>query len=66
MPKRTAPTPSETMQLKPGGHLVIPAGPPGGQTLLRLIRRGPGRFDSRDFGSVSFVPLLRGVAVAER
>lgn len=47
-------------QLKPRGRLVIPVGPPGGQTLLRLTRRGRDRFESRDFGPVSFVPLLRG------
>ncbi|KQQ18319.1 protein-L-isoaspartate O-methyltransferase [Methylobacterium sp. Leaf123] len=52
-------------QLKPGGRLVIPVGPPGGQRLLRLTRRGPDRFESRDFGPVSFVPLLRGVETAD-
>ena len=52
-------------QLRDGGRLVIPAGPPGGQTLLRLIRRGPDRFETRDLGPVSFVPLLRGVGTAE-
>ncbi|CAO4152693.1 protein-L-isoaspartate(D-aspartate) O-methyltransferase [Methylorubrum thiocyanatum] len=52
-------------QLAQGGRLVIPVGPPGGQTLLRLARRGPERFESRDFGPVSFVPLLRGVGAAE-
>ncbi|ACB82875.1 protein-L-isoaspartate O-methyltransferase [Methylorubrum populi BJ001] len=51
-------------QLAQGGRLVIPVGPPGGQTLLRLTRRGPERFESRDFGPVSFVPLLRGVGAA--
>ncbi|MEH3120275.1 MAG: protein-L-isoaspartate(D-aspartate) O-methyltransferase [Methylorubrum populi] len=48
-------------QLREGGRLVIPVGPLGGQTLLRLTRRGPDRFESQDFGPVSFVPLLRGV-----
>lgn len=52
-------------QLKVGGRLVIPVGPPGGQTLLRLTRRGPDRFENTDFGPVSFVPLLRGVGVAD-
>jgi protein-L-isoaspartate(D-aspartate) O-methyltransferase len=51
-------------QLAQGGRLVIPVGPPGGQTLLRLTRRGPERFESTDFGPVSFVPLLRGVGAA--
>lgn len=61
------PTIPETLkaQLKAGGRLVIPVGPPGGQTLLRLIRRGPDRFESCDFGPVSFVPLLRGVGTAD-
>ncbi|HEV2545065.1 MAG TPA: protein-L-isoaspartate(D-aspartate) O-methyltransferase [Methylobacterium sp.] len=53
-------------QLKQAGRLVIPVGPPGGQTLLRLTRRGPDRFESTDFGPVSFVPLLRGVAAESR
>jgi protein-L-isoaspartate(D-aspartate) O-methyltransferase len=52
-------------QLRDGGHLVIPVGPPGGQTLLRLTRRGPDRFERTDLGPVSFVPLLRGVGPVE-
>lgn len=52
-------------QLKAGGRLVIPVGPPGGQTLLRLTRSGPDRFESHDFGPVSFVPLLRGEGMAD-
>ena len=52
-------------QLADGGRLVIPVGPPGGQTLLRLTRRGADRFDSTDLGPVSFVPLLRGLGRAD-
>uniref|UniRef100_UPI002F35AF51 protein-L-isoaspartate O-methyltransferase family protein n=1 Tax=Methylobacterium radiotolerans TaxID=31998 RepID=UPI002F35AF51 len=53
-------------QLTPGGHLVLPVGPPGGQTLLRLTRSGPERFASTDLGPVSFVPLVRGEVATER
>lgn len=53
-------------QLTPGGHIVLPVGPPGGQTLLRLTRRGPERFASTDLGPVSFVPLVRGEPATER
>lgn len=52
-------------QLGPGGRLVLPVGPPGGQRLLLLTRRGPERFERTDLGPVSFVPLLRGEGGAE-
>lgn len=46
-------------QLAPGGRLVIPVGPPGGQSLRLIERRGAG-FREQELGHVSFVPLLSG------
>jgi protein-L-isoaspartate(D-aspartate) O-methyltransferase len=48
-----------TDQLAPGGRLVIPVGPRGGQSLL-LIERGVRGLTRKDLGSVTFVPLLTG------
>lgn len=46
-------------QLAPGGRLVMPVGPPGGQRLVKVTRAPDG--DRRDdFGPVSFVPLIAG------
>lgn len=45
-------------QLKVGGNLVIPIGQdPKTQSLLR-VTRGPGGFQTEDFGPCSFVPLI--------
>lgn len=47
-------------QLKEGGRLVIPVGPPGSyQTLWRITKR-QGRVVSENVTGVIFVPLLRG------
>lgn len=48
-------------QLAPGGVLVAPLGPPGAQELVRITRGevGPVR---ESLGTVSFVPLLPGLA----
>ncbi len=46
-------------QLAPGGRLVIPTGPPGGQWLLEVVRTAEG-FEQRTLGAVSFVPLRGG------
>jgi protein-L-isoaspartate(D-aspartate) O-methyltransferase len=48
-------------QLAPGGRLVIPVGPQGGQALKLIERRGHA-FLEQDLGTVSFVPLLAGRA----
>lgn len=48
-------------QLAPGGVLVAPVGPAGGQRLLRLRREGSD-WSEEDLGAVSFVPLLGGVS----
>jgi protein-L-isoaspartate(D-aspartate) O-methyltransferase len=50
-----------TEQLGIGGRLIVPVGPEGEQQLLRLTRREQG-IERRVLGSVSFVPLLGGVA----
>lgn len=47
-------------QLAIGGHLVIPLGPPGRQTLYKVTRRTEDRFIERDLGAVMFVPLISG------
>lgn len=47
-------------QLKDGGRLVIPVGPPGGyQTLWRFVKRGD-ELDAHDLGGVAFVPMVHG------
>jgi len=53
--------PALIQQLAPGGRLVIPVGPQGGQTLKLLERRGAGARE-QDVSRVSFVPLLPGKA----
>lgn len=46
-------------ELDEGGRLVIPTGPVGRQSLLRLTRRGE-HFERETLGAVSFVPLVAG------
>jgi protein-L-isoaspartate(D-aspartate) O-methyltransferase len=46
-------------QLAPGGRLVIPVGPPGGQDLVRYTRRDGG-VHREVLERVSFVPFLEG------
>jgi protein-L-isoaspartate(D-aspartate) O-methyltransferase len=46
-------------QLKLGGRLILPIGPPGRQVLRRIIRTDQG-FDTGDLDPVSFVPLVSG------
>ena len=46
-------------QLGEGGRLVMPVGSAHGlQSLIRMIRLGPGRFERADLGGVRFVPLI--------
>jgi protein-L-isoaspartate(D-aspartate) O-methyltransferase len=45
-------------QLKTGGKLIIPIGQHHTQKLLRIVRSGPDRYASKDFGPVSFVALV--------
>ncbi len=49
-------------QLKIGGSMVIPVGPPGDQVLRRYTREEDGSFASKDLMGVRFVPLLPDVA----
>ena len=55
--------PALTAQLKEGGRLVIPLGPPGGaQTLIRY-RRVQGKLVEETSLPVRFVPLVRPPAL---
>lgn len=45
-------------QLKDGGRLVIPVGPPGFYQTLWLIQRKGEQFQSTNLGGVRFVPML--------
>ena len=49
-------------QLKPGGRMCIPVGPPGlGQDLVLITKDSEGRVRSRSLMGVAFVPLTREV-----
>ena len=51
--------PSLRDQLAPGGRLVMPVGPRGGERLLRLRRAADGSWEEpEDLGAVAFVPLV--------
>jgi protein-L-isoaspartate(D-aspartate) O-methyltransferase len=45
-------------QLKDGGRLVIPVGPPGFYQTLWLIERKGEQFQTTNLGGVAFVPML--------
>ena len=47
-------------QLKEGGILVAPIGPPEHQTMIRCIRQSENQFDTTEHGSFVFVPMLEG------
>ncbi|MGB9857302.1 MAG: protein-L-isoaspartate(D-aspartate) O-methyltransferase [Dictyoglomaceae bacterium] len=46
-------------QLKEGGRMVIPVGPPGMYQTLWLIEKKDGKLKFTDLGGVIFVPLVR-------
>jgi protein-L-isoaspartate(D-aspartate) O-methyltransferase len=46
-------------QLKPGGRMIIPVGPPGRQVLQRIQRTDEG-YETTELDAVSFVPLVSG------
>lgn len=46
-------------QLKDGGRMVIPVGPPGAYQTLWLIEKIEGKLKFTDLGGVLFVPLVR-------
>lgn len=46
-------------QLRVGGRLVMPLGPPGlAQLLVRVVRQADGGWTREDLGAVRFVPLI--------
>jgi protein-L-isoaspartate(D-aspartate) O-methyltransferase len=47
-------------QLAQGGRLIMPVGPSGAQTLLR-VQSKLGVLEKESLGAVSFVPLVKGV-----
>ncbi len=58
--------PALVAQLKDGGKMILPVGPPDGEQELRLIKRQPdGRLQESRLWPVRFVPLLAGVAEAD-
>jgi protein-L-isoaspartate(D-aspartate) O-methyltransferase len=50
--------PMLTRQLKPGGRMVIPAGPEGAQKLLLVTKDGAGRTTAKEILEVSFAPMI--------
>jgi protein-L-isoaspartate(D-aspartate) O-methyltransferase len=53
-------------QLKTGGRLVIPIGPPDeAQELVKLTRRSANDFEEEHLGAVRFVPLVGGTGWVE-
>lgn len=48
-------------QLRVGGYLVIPVGGSEVQKMIRVKKTGDGKYERKDFGNFSFVPLLKGV-----
>lgn len=49
--------PALIAQLKPGGVMVVPAGVPGAQQLMRLEKNAAGKVSTREVLAVSFSPL---------
>jgi protein-L-isoaspartate(D-aspartate) O-methyltransferase len=47
-------------QLAPGGRMVLPVGPVGGQQQLLRITRTDSGFEREQLAAVSFVPMLEG------
>ena len=49
--------PALIAQLKPGGAMVVPAGVPGTQQLMRVDKNSAGKVSTREVLAVSFSPL---------
>jgi protein-L-isoaspartate(D-aspartate) O-methyltransferase len=52
------PPPALLAQLELGGRLVMPIGPDGSQTLVRLTRTGSASYREEPLADVRFVPLI--------
>ncbi len=50
--------PALKTQLRVGGALILPVGPPSEQRLLRLVRTGESDWEEDDLGAVRFVRLI--------
>ena len=62
---RSEPPPALLDQLRVGGILIIPVGPPGEQMLKRYKRETVETYSSHNIMEVRFVPLLPDVASAK-
>jgi protein-L-isoaspartate(D-aspartate) O-methyltransferase len=51
--------PPLVQQLKEGGNMVAPVGPPGGYQTMFIVTKDQGQVRSRNLGYVRFVPLTR-------
>jgi protein-L-isoaspartate(D-aspartate) O-methyltransferase len=52
-------------QLRDGGRLVAPVGPPhAAQQLVRIVRHGDDSFDTEELLAVRFVPMTRGASLS--
>jgi protein-L-isoaspartate(D-aspartate) O-methyltransferase len=60
------PPPALLEQLAVGGRLVMPVGPDGSQTLMRLTRRANGTYREEPLVGVRFVPLIGEQGFARR
>lgn len=49
-------------QLKTGGILVAPVGGPGGQEMIRMVKKEKDTFEETRHGYFVFVPLIRGTS----
>jgi len=49
-------------QLKVGGIMVIPTGDRSNQKMLRIIKTSEDNYETKDFGSFLFVPMLKDTA----
>ncbi len=49
------------LQLKLGGKLIAPVGQTDIQVMREMIRIGETEFETKDYGTFSFVPMLKGL-----